>query len=61
MSKSDRAMVALKAETKERHDLLRGDLTQDHFEKRLLDLWEAHNSIEREIEITEFRNRKGES
>lgn len=59
MNKSGRAMVALKNETKERHDKLRGDLTQDHFEKRLLDLWEAHNSIEREIEITAFRNGKG--
>ena len=58
MSKSDRAMVSLKIETKERHAKLRGELTQDHFENRLLDLWQAHNSIEREIEITEFRNRK---
>lgn len=60
MSKPERGMVALKIETKKRHDKLRGDLPQDYFEKRLLDLWEAHNPIERATKIIEFGSRKGE-
>lgn len=61
MSKTGRAMLAVKEDTKKRFDECNVYRQQvDDFVNRLLDLWQATDPIERFVTLKHFEDLKGE-